>query len=332
MRPILVVGATGLLGSEICRLLRGSQHPVRGLVRPGSPREELLRRHGVEIIQGDLRDVPSLERACRGASTVVSTATAIRPRLPGDSIRTVDQRGQRALVDTARRNGVRRFIFTSVSPNLPRSTPYVRYKREIETTVRGSGMAWVIVQPAPFLETSFHPQAGFDAMAGKAAVMGSGDMPVSWISVHDVAKAMAGVASQLTDMNRAHLPLGGPEPASTMEMVQAFERDTGRIFRVFHAPRSLAGGLGILLRPLYPALSSTLGMSAFMARSGDVIERSEIAKLLVPQPVHFRDFVHDEARAAVVERVPMLRNATGSRLRQGEDQELSEYFAGETRG
>jgi hypothetical protein len=60
-----------------------------------------------------------------------------------------------------------------------------------------------------------------------------------------------------------------------------------------------------------------------MARSGDVIERSEIAKLLVPRPVHFRDFVHDEARAALVERVPMLLNGTGSRLRQGEEPELS---------
>ena len=310
MRPILVVGATGLLGSEICRLLRGSEHPVRGLVRPGSPREEFLRRHGVEIIQGDLRDTPSLERACRGASTVVSTATAIRPRLPGDSIRTVDRQGQRALVDAARRNGVRRFIFTSVSPNLPRTTPYVRYKREIETTVRGSGMAWVIVQPSPFFETSFRRQAGFDAMAGKAAVLGQGEMPVSWISVHDVAQAMAGVASQLSDVSRTHIPLGGPEPASMMEVVQAFEHDTGRRFRVFQAPPSLASGMGFLLRPFYPALSSTLGMSAFLARSGDVIERSDIAKSLVPRPVLLREFVHDEARAAVVERVRVLLRGT----------------------
>ena len=322
MRPILVVGATGLLGSEICRLLRGSEHPVRGLVRPGSPREELLRRHGVEVIQGDLRDVPSLERACRGASTVVSTATALHPRLPGDSIRSVDRQGQRALVDAARRSGIRRFIFTSVSPNLPRTTPYVRYKREIETAVRGSGMAWVIVQPSPFLETSFRPQAGFHAMAGKAAILGQGDMPVSWISVHDVAKAMAGVASQLADVSRVYLPLGGPEPASTMDMVQAYEHDTGRHFRIFHAPPSLARGMGFLLRPFYPALSSSLGMSAFMAASGDVIERSDVAKSLVPDPVHFRDFVHDEARAAVVERVRVLLRS-GNRLRRGEEPELS---------
>ena len=312
MRPILVVGATGLLGSEICRLLRASERPVRGLVRPGSPREEFLRRHGVEIVQGDLRDVPSLGRACRGASTVVSTATAIRPRLPGDSIRTVDRLGQRALVDAARRSGVRRFIFTSVSPNLPPTTPFVRYKREIETAVRGSGMAWVIVQPSSFFETSFRPQAGFDVAAGKAAILGSGELPVSWISVRDVARAMAGVATQLAEVSRAYLPLGGPEAASMTEVVQAFERDTGRRFRVFHTPPSLARGMGFLLRHSYPALSSTLGMSAYVANAGDVIERSEVAKVLIPRPVHLRELVHDEVRAVVVERVRVLLRGTGS--------------------
>src|SRR5258705_71983 len=147
MRPILVAGATGLLGSEICRLLCGSKHLVRGLVRPGSPREELLHSFGVETVQGDLRDVRSLEVACQGVTTVISTATGTSRRLPGDSVRSVDRDGQRALVDAARRGGVRRFIFVSASPNLPRTIPLVRYKREIEASVRGSGMPWSIVQP-----------------------------------------------------------------------------------------------------------------------------------------------------------------------------------------
>ena len=49
---ILVVGATGALGSEICRRLRSRNLPVRGLVRPGSAREAELRSLGVEISSG----------------------------------------------------------------------------------------------------------------------------------------------------------------------------------------------------------------------------------------------------------------------------------------
>ena len=52
---ILVVGATGMLGLEICRRLREQGRAVRALVRPGSPKESLLREIGVEIHHGDLR-------------------------------------------------------------------------------------------------------------------------------------------------------------------------------------------------------------------------------------------------------------------------------------
>jgi uncharacterized protein YbjT (DUF2867 family) len=160
MRPILVVGATGLLGSEICRQLCGSQRAVRGLVRPGSPREELLRGLGVEVVAGDLTDQRSLEVACRGVMTVISTATGAARRLPGDGLRHVDRDGQRALVDAARRGAVRRFVYVSVSPNLPRAIPLVKFKREVEAAVKGSGLAWVIVQPSAFMESWLTPRAG----------------------------------------------------------------------------------------------------------------------------------------------------------------------------
>jgi uncharacterized protein YbjT (DUF2867 family) len=39
---ILVVGASGLLGMEICRRLRADNHDVRALVRPGSPKRSAL--------------------------------------------------------------------------------------------------------------------------------------------------------------------------------------------------------------------------------------------------------------------------------------------------
>src|ERR1051326_4889735 len=117
MDSILVVGATELLGSEICRLLCGSRHKVRGLVRRGSPNEEMLQRIGVELVPGDLTDTPSLEAACRGVHTVASRPPAAPRRLPGDTLRRVDRDGQRALVEAAKREGVRRFVFASVSPN-----------------------------------------------------------------------------------------------------------------------------------------------------------------------------------------------------------------------
>jgi NAD(P)H-binding len=69
---ILVVGATGWLGTEICRRLRARGHATCALVREGSPKEPLLR----ELVQGDLKDPRSLQSACRGVHVVITTANA----------------------------------------------------------------------------------------------------------------------------------------------------------------------------------------------------------------------------------------------------------------
>ena len=77
---ILIAGATGFLGGEICRRLVGSGETVRGLVRATSDHAavERLRGLGVETVVGDVRDRPSLDAACRGVRTVVSTVTTTR--------------------------------------------------------------------------------------------------------------------------------------------------------------------------------------------------------------------------------------------------------------
>ena len=73
----LVVGATGLLGTEICRRLRDGGEEVRALVRKTSEalKVERLKSFGCEIMTGDLQDKASLDRACKGIETVISTAT-----------------------------------------------------------------------------------------------------------------------------------------------------------------------------------------------------------------------------------------------------------------
>ncbi len=250
----------------------------------------MLHRLGVDLVTGDLSDVRSLEAALRGVTTVVSTATGAGRRLPGDSLRGVDLDGQRALVDAARRGGVRRFLFTSVSPHLPRTTPLVRYKRETETTLRGSGMTWVIVQPSAFLEAWLGPRGGFDMKRARALVLGSGEAPVSYVSVRDVARVMAGIVDPESGVSRAYVPVGGPDAITPLEAGRIFEEEAGRRFSVFHAPVPIARGLGFLTRPLDPVLSSALGVAAHRAVAGDVVPPSDLVKRLVERPVTVRDY------------------------------------------
>jgi uncharacterized protein YbjT (DUF2867 family) len=74
---ILVVGSTGVLGSEIVRQLCEQNKPVRAFVRKSSDPEKVARLEnlGAEIVEGDLTDKASLVAACQGTDTVIMTAT-----------------------------------------------------------------------------------------------------------------------------------------------------------------------------------------------------------------------------------------------------------------
>jgi dihydroflavonol-4-reductase len=61
---ILVVGASGKLGSEVTRQLLRQETPGRALSRDPVRLQE-LRDLGAEVAQGDLRDPNSLARAVR---------------------------------------------------------------------------------------------------------------------------------------------------------------------------------------------------------------------------------------------------------------------------
>jgi CDP-glucose 4,6-dehydratase len=65
-RPVLVTGATGLVGAWLTRRLTEAGADVVCLVRDWVPQSELVRAHTIEqvkVVRGDVRDRDLLERA-----------------------------------------------------------------------------------------------------------------------------------------------------------------------------------------------------------------------------------------------------------------------------
>jgi len=230
----LVVGATGLLGGEICRLLAAEGKPVRGLVRSTSDRAkfERLQGLGVEIVEGDLKDRPSLTAACRGASAVISTASSTLSRQEGDSIQSVDREGQLSLIEAAKAAGIERFVLISF-PNMNVEFPLQSAKREVEQHLKESGMTYTILQPSFFMEVWLSPGLGFDAANATAQIYGTGQNKISWISYQDVAKfAVASLDNPAAE--NAVIELGGPEALGPLEVVKIFEELRGEAFKIQH--------------------------------------------------------------------------------------------------
>ncbi|HEX7421598.1 MAG TPA: SDR family oxidoreductase [Thermoanaerobaculia bacterium] len=231
----LVVGATGLLGTEICRRLRDRRDDVRALVRKTSEalKVERLRSFGCEIVIGDLQDKASLDRACKGIDTVISTATTTMSRQAHDSLEKTDLQGQLNLIDAAERNDVKRFVLISFSGNLEGHSKLHLAKRKVEEKLRESGVSFTILRPSCFMEVWFAPALGFDAKNRKVQIFGAGEEPLSFISLFDVAEFAVRAASSDKAANQT-LELGGPEPVAPNEVVKIFEREMGGPFEVTH--------------------------------------------------------------------------------------------------
>ncbi|HSJ69536.1 MAG TPA: SDR family oxidoreductase [Anditalea sp.] len=233
---VLVAGATGFLGTEICRQLIEKNKKVKGLVRSTSDAEKVnrLNEMGVETVIGDLKDKPSLENALKGVTTVISTATSIISQKRGDSIQTVDEEGQINLVGAAKEAGVDHFVYISVYP-MQGEIPLQKVKRKVEKHLAESGLNYTILQPTFFMEVWLGPALGFDYINAKAMIYGEGKNPITWISLQDVAAFAVASLDNESAKNKI-IELGGPEAISPMEVVQIFEKVRGEKFDVQFVP------------------------------------------------------------------------------------------------
>lgn len=225
----LVIGATGLLGGEICRQLVAGHKPVKALIRATSDpvRVETLQRLGATLVQGDLKDRSSLDAACQGVTTVISTASSTLSRQPGDSIQTVDLEGQLSLVDAAKAAGVEHFVFISFRSHPDLQYPLDDAKRAVEQHLKASGLGYTILQASYFMEVWLGPALGFDYANASARIYGEGHNGLSWISYKDVAQFAVASLENPASRN-AVIEVGGPQVLSPLEVVHIFEEVGGQ--------------------------------------------------------------------------------------------------------
>jgi uncharacterized protein YbjT (DUF2867 family) len=294
----LLVGATGLLGPEICQRLTAAGRQARALIRPtaDAAKRTALQAMGVELIEGDLKDAASLARACAGVQAIISTASSTLSRQSGDSIETVDHQGQLALVDAARQAGVDRFVFVSFRENPQIQFPLTVAKRAVEHALTSSGMAYTIIQASYFMEVWLTPALGFDAANGKVRLYGDGDRAISWISYKDVAHAAAAAITEGTGRNMV-VELGGPQALSPREVVRMFEAaGAGEIATESVPVAALEGQLREATDPLQQSFAGLMLQYA----AGDSVDATTSSRLFPFPMTSVRDFITAQRAGARV--------------------------------
>jgi NADH dehydrogenase len=236
---ILVAGGTGVLGGLIVHRLLGQSERVRVLLRHSSPAEGMaaeglatapssLIRAGAEAVYGDLKELASLETACDGVDTVITTANSAM-RGGDDTVDSVDLNGNRSLIEAAKAAGVQQFVFTSfLGASLDSPVPLFQAKAKTEEVLRTSGMDHTILAPNWFMESWLGTVVGMPLQAGAAVtIVGEGARRHSFISVGDVAAFAAAAVGHPAAINQ-RLALGGPEPLSWRAILATCERVLGQ--------------------------------------------------------------------------------------------------------
>lgn len=228
---VLLVGATGTLGSRIAHHLLTDGATLRLLTRPGGsdPRRtaalaQLVDR-GATLVEGDLADPDSLAKATLGIEVVVSA-------VQGGPDVVVD--GQLALARAAADNGVRRILPSDFALDVFKAPPGVHplfdFRRTADEAIAELGIEHVHVLNGAFMDMFLDPRtAGFlDDAEGVASFWGTGHERFEATTVDDTARYTSRAALDPAVPNGTFAVAA--DHVSFQQMTDTVEELTGRTY------------------------------------------------------------------------------------------------------
>lgn len=284
---IVVTGATGLVGNALLRRLAAIREdgvtgplagPVRTIVRRGSNASSIAGL-GVEVVEGDTRDLDSLVAAFRGADVVFHLAGFISiGRDTLESLRAVNVAGTKNVLEACRVAGIRRLVYASsihafVEPPMgtctTESTPidperargaYAKTKAEATQLVLAAarqGLDVVIVFPSGILGPyDFRPSpTGAMVLAAVRRKLGAYvDGAYNFVDVRDVADGL--VAALERGRPGEGYILAGDE-ITVYDLLHTIEEVSGSPAPRLHLNFNLVRGVSFLIPAYYWATRQT---------------------------------------------------------------------------
>jgi NADH dehydrogenase len=250
---ILVAGGTGRLGTLVVTQLAQDGARVRVLTRDPA-RAAHLRSTGAEVARGDVRDRSSLQRAMDGVTTVVSAVHGFAG--PGHvTPDSVDRGGNANLVAAAASARADVVLVSVVGAAADSPLELFRAKYAAEQNLRASGVPWTIVRASAFAEL-------WAEIMTKPVVFGHGNNPVNFVSVSDVAAAVAAAAAG-TELRGQVIEVTGPDNLTFNELAALLQELRGKHGPIRHVPRWLLRVMAPLARQARAAIAmDTTDMTA----------------------------------------------------------------------
>jgi len=195
--PVLVTGATGLVGRALVAQLLSEGGQVRAYVR----RDDAgLRGASVHVAIGAMDDVPRLESALTRVHTIVHLIGGVWPE-PGMSYDLLNRDSTEAAVIAAHAADVKRFIFLSFVGADPASTnEFLAAKGRAEEHITASPLEHAILRLPPIAEGLGETLQRLARGRG-AGIPGKGTQRVNPVSLRDVVAAIVAADAREAEVN-----------------------------------------------------------------------------------------------------------------------------------
>lgn len=181
-KVVAVTGATGRQGGAVARSLLDAGWHVRALTRnPNSARAQALSALGAEIVQADMEDRQSLQRAFQGAHGVFSVQN---PMISGLE---AEVRQGKNVADAAKEAGVQHLVYGSAGIGKSTGIGSWDSKLQVEAHIKALDIPLTILRPTAFMELmtdkDFYPPVSTWHLMPR--FMGE-TRPLVWMSADDL--------------------------------------------------------------------------------------------------------------------------------------------------
>lgn len=260
---VTVFGGSGFVGGQVVRALAKAGHRVRVAVRNPNLayRMRMLGDVGqIEVVQANVRNVPSVARAVDGAEAVVNLVGVLWES-GRQTFQTLHVMGARTVAEQARAAGAKRLVQVSaLGADLESSSKYQRTKAQGEAGVRAAFPGAVVIRPSIIFgaEDKFFNKFGqMAALFPALPLIGGGETKFQPVYVGDVAQVVAKAVARPAAEGLTY-ELGGPAVYSFKALMELILRETGRHRVLAPIPFFAAGLIGKVgdLSPINPPLTS----------------------------------------------------------------------------
>jgi uncharacterized protein YbjT (DUF2867 family) len=228
---VLIVGATGDVGSEAAKRAIAQGHQVRALVRPTSN----TKRFGdisdaIEFCEGDMLDRPSLEKALAGMEAVIISIRLTPGEMhKGRTYTDVELGGVKNIVDAARQQDIRKIIFISAAGVGPECiSDMYQAKHGAEEYIRTSGIDYTIFKPSGMFKDfdAFHIPNVLKMGETHMWPFGPVDLHMNPLSHIDLAACMVSALDN-PRASRMTIEIGGPDCITSCDLLNMIAREAG---------------------------------------------------------------------------------------------------------